>query len=407
MKKRIPMIALLLTPYIWLGSFYITEGAGYMPAVWVIFCVLIFLPNMIYAFVLPRIGYTEGQLFFWNMMLKICNIPIYCIILLAGVVMTAFILPIPFLPVLVFFDYSLLLPSTMYGISGLWRAYRAHTISITTLVVHIIMQFMFCLDVCSSIYLYVSMKRAKKVKASDIIEIHRNEGENEYGKNDTKQKTEKRSLRETCIRVVILLVGLTIAHLGVTLFLLADLGADPFNVLVQGTFRTIQGITGWKMLTHGYTHVAISILIIIVLLVVDRSYIKIGTLLCMVCGGPIIDFFTALLSFFFETERAFIVKLVVLAIGCIILAFGMTIVMKSDAGVGPNDLVAVVLSDKSKKKFSIVRIIVDVSFVVVGFLLGGSVGIGTIVCACLVGPVAGFFLPYNENMVAFVLKKTT
>lgn len=226
-------------------------------------------------------------------------------------------------------------------------------------------------------------------------------------KSSTKQKTEKRGLKETCVRVVILLAGLTIAHLGVTLFLLADLGADPFNVLVQGVFRTVQGITGWKMLTHGYTHVAISVLIILVLLVADKSYIKIGTLLCMVCGGPIIDFFTALLSFFFETERVFSVKLAVLAIGCVILAFGMTIVMKSDAGVGPNDLVAVVLSDKLKKKFSIVRIVVDVSFVVIGFLLGGSVGIGTIVCACLVGPVAGFFLPYNEKMVAFLLKKTT
>ena len=44
----------------------------------------------------------------------------------------------------------------------------------------------------------------------------------------------KRSYQETALRILILLVGLTIAHLGVTLFLLADLGADPFNVLVQG-----------------------------------------------------------------------------------------------------------------------------------------------------------------------------
>ena len=50
---------------------------------------------------------------------------------------------------------------------------------------------------------------------------------------------EKRSGKETLIRVLILLAGLTIAHLGVTLFLLADLGADPFNVLVQGIFRTL------------------------------------------------------------------------------------------------------------------------------------------------------------------------
>ncbi len=215
----------------------------------------------------------------------------------------------------------------------------------------------------------------------------------------------KRSIKELVLRVVILLIGLTIAHLGVTLFLLTDLGADPFNVLVQGIFRTISSVTGMTALTHGYTHIAICFLIILVLLIVDRSYIKIGTILCMVCGGPIIDFFTRLLQFIFAQERTLWFKLPVLALGCVILAFGMTIVIKSDAGTGPNDLVALVISEKSHKKFGIVRIIVDVSFVVVGFVLGGSFGIGTIVCACLVGPVAGFFLPQSEKIVERILHK--
>ncbi|MBO5208554.1 MAG: hypothetical protein J6B68_04330 [Lachnospiraceae bacterium] len=215
----------------------------------------------------------------------------------------------------------------------------------------------------------------------------------------------KRSLKETIIRVIILLIGLTIAHLGVTLFLLADLGADPFNVLVQGIFRSVTDLTEWKFLTHGYTHVTICFLIILVLLIVDRSYIKIGTILCMICGGPIIDFFTLFLKFLFEGEKNLWYKLVVLAFGCVILAFGMTIVIKSDAGTGPNDLVALVISEKTHAKFSIIRIAVDVSFVVVGFLLGGSFGIGTIVCACLVGPVAGFFLPRSEKIIERILKK--
>lgn len=215
----------------------------------------------------------------------------------------------------------------------------------------------------------------------------------------------KRPLKEIMIRVIILLIGLTIAHLGVTLFLLADLGADPFNVLVQGIFRTIANLTEWEMLTHGYTHIAICFLIILVLLAVDRSYIKIGTILCMICGGPIIDFFTNLLQFLFEGEKALWYKLMILALGCVILAFGMTIVIKSDAGTGPNDLVALVISEKTHAKFSIIRIVVDVSFVVAGFVLGGSFGIGTIVCACLVGPVAGFFLPRSEKIVAGILQK--
>lgn len=87
----------------------------------------------------------------------------------------------------------------------------------------------------------------------------------------------KRSIKEWIVRSVILLVGLTIAHLGVTLFLLSDLGSDPFNVLVQGIFRQLGKISFLGFLTHGQTHIAISVVIILVLLIVDRSYIKTGT----------------------------------------------------------------------------------------------------------------------------------
>lgn len=215
----------------------------------------------------------------------------------------------------------------------------------------------------------------------------------------------KRSLKETLIRIVILFIGLTIAHLGVTLFLLANLGADPFNVFVQGIFKTLKGAVNWSLITHGNTHVVICFLIIIALLFIDRSYIKIGTVLCMIFGGPIIDFFTAILTSPFENVNSLAVKIIVNGLGCVILAFGMTIVMKSDAGTGPNDLVSIVLADKLKKNFGVIRIIVDVSFVVIGFILGGSFGIGTLICAFLVGPVANIFLPFNEKWIKNLLHK--
>lgn len=58
------------------------------------------------------------------------------------------------------------------------------------------------------------------------------------------------------------------------------------------------------------------------------------------------------------------------------------------AGTGPNDLVGVVISDKLKKKISIIRMIVDGCFLVCGWLLGGAVG-----------PVAGIFLPRSEKLI--------
>lgn len=195
------------------------------------------------------------------------------------------------------------------------------------------------------------------------------------------------------------MVGLTIAHLGVTLFLLTNLGSDPYNVLVQGVYRTLSNLTGWEFLTHGRVHIALCFLIILILLATDKTYIKIGTVLCMIFGGPIIDIFTLILKPVVTESSPLAYKLIILALGCVILAYGMTIVIKSDAGTGPNDLVAVVISDKTKRSFGIVRVITDISFVLAGFLLGGSVGLGTVICAACVGPVANIFLPINEKLI--------
>lgn len=214
----------------------------------------------------------------------------------------------------------------------------------------------------------------------------------------------RRSFREMAVRVVLLLIGLWIAHLGVTLFLQTNLGSDPFNVFVQGLFRAIPW-PEWAGMTHGRVHLLVSLLIMVVLLVVDRSYVGIGTVLCMALGGPIIDVYTLWLSPFLNETLLLAVRVPMLAVGCVILAFGMTIVIRSQAGTGPNDLVAVVLSDKSGKPFGPVRIGVDLTFALVGFALGGVVGIGTIICAFLVGPAAQLFFPVSEKICMCVLNQ--
>ena len=214
----------------------------------------------------------------------------------------------------------------------------------------------------------------------------------------------KRELKEWILRILILLAGLCFAHLGVTLFLLSDLGSDPFNVFVQGLYRTLSGGGGIEWLSHGRVHIAVSLLILAVLLFVDRSYIKIGTALCMAFGGPIIDFFEALLAPLLNSAPL-AVRCCMLVLGCVILAFGMTIVIRSDAGTGPNDLVALVISEKRGWKFSLVRVAVDACFVLCGFLLGGVVGAGTLVCMFLVGPVAGIFLPVNGRWIEALVRR--
>ena len=203
--------------------------------------------------------------------------------------------------------------------------------------------------------------------------------------------------RELAVRVVLLLAGLCVAHLGVTLFLQSDLGSDPFNVFVQGLFRGIPW-PAFAAMTHGRTHLLVSLVILLVLLAVDRSYVGIGTVLCMALGGPIIDVYTLWLSLVIHGGLPLPLRLALLVAGCVILAFGMTIVIRSRAGTGPNDLVAVVLSDKLRKPFGPVRIGVDLTFALVGLALGGVVGLGTVICAFLVGPAAQLFFPISQRL---------
>ena len=158
-------------------------------------------------------------------------------------------------------------------------------------------------------------------------------------------------------------------------------------------------------MTHGRVHLLACLLIVLVLLAVARSYVRIGTVLCMALGGPIIDLWTVPLAPLFPEEQALPWRLLALVLGCVILAFGMTIVIRSEAGTGPNDLVAVVLSDKLKKSFGPVRVIVDILFSLVGWLLGGVVGLGTVVCAALVGPCAQLFLPVSGRICDRCLNK--
>lgn len=206
------------------------------------------------------------------------------------------------------------------------------------------------------------------------------------------------------MRVVLLLIGLCIAHLGVTLFLQTELGSDPFNVFVQGLFRALPW-PAWAAMTHGRVHLLVSLLILLVLLMADRSYVGVGTVLCMALGGPIIDVYTLWLAPVIHGGLPLLWGLGLLVAGCLILAFGMTIVIRSQAGTGPNDLVAVVLSDKLKKPFGPVRVAVDCAFAGIGLALGGVLGIGTVVCAFLVGPAAQLFFPVSEQICQIALRQ--
>ncbi len=193
-----------------------------------------------------------------------------------------------------------------------------------------------------------------------------------------------------------LLIGLTIAHFGVTLFLISELGPDTFTILIQGISRTCG-------LSIGTCHVIALILLMVLMAIFTKGYIKPGTVICAFCGGWIIDFFLFLFGDRVSAVSPLWLRLVVMVLGCIILSLGMSVVIESNSGTGPNDLIAIILTDKINQyrsvKFRWVRIGCDIIFTVVGFLLGGTFGIGTLTAAIVIGPLVQLFLPLSKTAI--------
>lgn len=161
--KRIPILLLLVLPYGYLGVCSFEGLTAFALTLWPILWLCIVLPNLIYAWVLPRLGASPRMLLFWTMLLKLCHIPVYALVFF--LVMLLNIMLIPLIPLLFLFDVSLLVGSSMYGASGLYQAHRAGFLSTAETVLLILLQFLFCLDVFSAIYAYVRVRRQSSSQA--------------------------------------------------------------------------------------------------------------------------------------------------------------------------------------------------------------------------------------------------
>lgn len=215
-------------------------------------------------------------------------------------------------------------------------------------------------------------------------------------------------------RLVMFFVGMSIIQFGVALFLKTSIGSDSFTVFTEGLatvlnktglkdLSIVHMITGRAEVTPGVANMIILIVLFIGILIVDRKRIKIGTLICVIGVGPIIDLGVKAVSYFpIESANIFVKMLLVLG-GCFIIAVGFSIMSESDIGVAPNDIVPFIIKDKLNCQYRWVRIAFDATFLIVGFILGGKVGIGTIIAMLAIGPFIQFCLPYCKKFVGIVL----
>lgn len=216
-------------------------------------------------------------------------------------------------------------------------------------------------------------------------------------------------------RLVLFFVGMSIIQFGVALFLKTSIGSDPFTVFTQG-LATVLNKTGLKNLsivhmisgsaevTPGVANMIILIVLFIGILIVDMRKIKIGTLICVVGVGPIIDLGVKAVSYFPVESANIFLKMILVLAGCFVIAVGFSVMSAADIGVAPNDIVPFIIQDKLKFQYRWIRIALDATFLVVGFILGGKIGIGTIISMLAIGPFIQLCLPYGKKFVDIIVK---
>lgn len=114
--------------------------------------------------------------------------------------------------------------------------------------------------------------------------------------------TSGRSAADWIRALLVLLFGLAVAHLGVTLFLLSDLGTDTFTVFIQGLSRTVH-------LSVGTVHAIVLCILMVVMLMTTKGYVKPGTVVCAFLGGPIIDLFTWMLGAWINADAGMPIRI--------------------------------------------------------------------------------------------------
>jgi uncharacterized membrane protein YczE len=184
---------------------------------------------------------------------------------------------------------------------------------------------------------------------------------------------QKNLLKSFFSRLFIMILGLLLFGFGVALTIKANIGYAPWDVFHAG----IALKTG---LSIGIVAVAVG-LIFIVIVTLLKEKLGLASILNMLLVGLFLDVFLLVLP----TAENLIFGIIMLIVGLFVVSLGSYFYIKSALGVGPRDNLMVVLVRRTKLPAGVCRIIIEILVTVSGWLLGGMVGIGTVISAFGIG----------------------
>ena len=182
--------------------------------------------------------------------------------------------------------------------------------------------------------------------------------------------------------LVYLIFGLFLFAIGETLLITANQGVSPWTVLAQGiSFQT--------NLSIGVTTFIVS-LVVLILWYPLKQKPGLGTILNIILISIIIDLSTPILPY----PKNFIFQIAQSIIAVFIVGLGSGFYLTANLGPGPRDGLMTGLQNLINQPIAVIRTIIEVAAVGLGFYLGGIVGIGTLLFAFGIGPAVsvGIFI---------------
>lgn len=192
-----------------------------------------------------------------------------------------------------------------------------------------------------------------------------------------------------------MLTGVSLIGFTVFLLRLADFGTDPFTTLNLG-------ISSFLSLPYGSFQLGLNALLLIIVGLLARNYIGLGTIANMTLVGYLSDFFLFIFLHLYDGPIPFSFRVFLLAAAMIMMSLGVAMYMVTSMGVSPYDALSSIIEGKTNGKipFQTARIVLDSLAVIIGFSFGATVGVGTILTALFMGPFIQFFKKKLERLLS-------
>lgn len=195
-------------------------------------------------------------------------------------------------------------------------------------------------------------------------------------------------------RCIIAEIGIFMIGIGVAFNAMAQLGNDPVGIFYDG----IRSALDLNQQQLGLASNGVNVILFIILCLFGRKFINYGTLLYVIPYGTFVSIGTAIYPIIFPSD-ALIVKCLGGLIGCLLLYTGVGMYVAMEIGLDPMNGISLLLRDKLKLDYAKTKWIFDGTLTAVGFLLGGKLGVITVLTALTGGPGIQFAIKMAKRLI--------